>query len=105
MKTTKVSFEFPEDAWPGIVESLTEHNWPATVPNPEYDGTDLSIPQKIENPTTREQAAIGVIKQFVEQRFIDWATRSRLAPLEIQVQNAVTARAREVSDSTTATVE
>ena len=105
MTTTKVIFEFPSEAWDGIVLSLTDNQWPETVPNPDYnpeiEGSEPTIP----NPGDRGQLAIGRIKNFVEQEFKAWATRERMAAVYQQAQAEVKYIAETVTAATTATIE
>jgi hypothetical protein len=98
--TTKVIFEFPSDAWEGIVLSLTDNQWPDTIPNPAYDGSDPLIPQSIPNNGDRGQAAIGKIKTYVENEFKSWAIRERLALVNQTAQAEVTAIAQSVTAAT-----
>jgi hypothetical protein len=105
MSITKVTFEFPTEAWDGIVLSLTDNQWPETIPNPEYDGSDVSVPSTIPNNGDRGQAAITRIKNFVEQEFKTWATRERLALVYSEIQSGVRAIAESVTANTTASVE
>jgi hypothetical protein len=105
MATTKVIFEFPSEAWDGIVLSLTDGQWSETVPNPDYnpevEGSEPTIP----NPVDRWQLAIGRIKNFVEQEFKAWATRERMALVYQQAQSEVKYIAETVTAATTATIE
>ena len=104
MATTKVVFEFPSEAWQGIVLSLTDNQWPDTIPNPDYDpeveGSEPTIP----NDGDREQLAIARIKSYVETEFKAWATRERMAHVYSQAQAEVRAIAESVTAATVVTV-
>lgn len=101
----KVVFEFPDDAWAGIVESLTEGRHQPFVPNPAYNGNDPTIPMQIANPKTKEETAHAVVLEFITSRYKEWGTRTQLAPVQQQVQAAVETRASQVLAATTVTVE
>ncbi len=101
----KVTFEFPDDAWDGVVASLTEHSYQAFVPNPEYQASPSTEPQQIPNPVTRDQAAYQVVLEFIAQRYKDWGRRQALAPVQTQVNAAVDSRAAEVIAATKVVIE
>lgn len=105
MDTKKITFEFPADAWNGIVASLTEWRYQEAIPNSAYDGTDLTVPPYTPNPVTREEAAIQAIKDYVSEQYKAWAERTALAPVQQQIQAQVQARAIEVDTATKVSVE
>lgn len=105
MDTKKITFEFPADAWHGIVSALTEWKYQDTIANPAYDGTELTVPPYVPNPVTREEAAIQVIRDFVSEQYKAWAERTAMAPVQQQIQEQVQARAIEVDTATKVSVE
>lgn len=104
MAIKKVTFEFPAEAWEGIVLSLTHNQWPATIPNPDYNGTDPTIPMYIPNDGDRAQAAIQQIKNYVEQQFKSWAMQERMTTVSQQAQAEVSAIATAVTSATQTSV-
>ncbi len=105
MTTTKVTFEFPSEAWDGIILSLTDGQWSETVLNPAYDGTDPEVPATIPNPEDRAQLAIAKIKRYVQSQFEPWALRERMALIYQQNQAEVKFMSSTVMEATTATIE
>ncbi len=104
MATKKVVFEFPEGAWEGIVQSLTQH-WPATIPNPAYDGTDPTVPPMMPNNRDRGEAATQAIQTYVETTFKNWAGDQRRAVANQQIDADVSAIASSVTAATIVTIE
>ena len=104
MATKKVVFEFPAEAWDGIVLALTQYEWPATIPNPAYDGSDPTVPPMIPNNGDRGEAATKHIQKYVEQRFKQWATQERQAVINQQIDAEVSAIASGVTAATVVTI-
>ncbi len=104
MATKKVTFEFPSEAWEGIVMALTQYEWPATILNPAYNGSDPTIPPMIPNTGDRDEAAILHIQRYVEQRFKQWATQERQAVINQQIDAEVSAIASGVTAATVVTI-
>jgi hypothetical protein len=105
MATKKVVFEFPAEAWDGIVLALTQYEWPATIPNPAYDGSDPTVPPMIPNNGDRGEAATQHIQKYVEQRFKQWATQERQAVINQQIDAEVSAIATAVTAATVVSIE
>jgi hypothetical protein len=103
MATKKVVFEFPAEAWDGIVQSLTQY-WPATIPNPAYDGSDPTVPPMIPNNRDRGEAATQNIQNYVEQTFKQWAIQERMNVVNQQAQAEVSAIAQSVTAATVVTI-
>ena len=103
MTTKKVVFEFPEGAWDGIVQSLTQY-WPATIPNPAYDGSDPTVPPMIPNNQDRGEAATKSIQKHVEDTFKQWAIQERMNVVNQQAQAEVSAIAQSVTAATVVTI-
>ena len=82
MATTKVTFEFPSDAWPGIVAALAER-------------------RKEDDPLTAEQYAIQQVKEFVAVKFADYVKRAKQAETDAYIAS----RIPQVNAATTATIE
>ena len=104
MATKKVVFEFPAEAWEGIVLALTQYEWPATIPNPAYDGSDPTIPPMIPNNGDRSEAATQHIQKYVEDRFKQWAGEARRAVTNQQIDAEVSAIASGVTAATVVTI-
>ena len=100
MTTTKIEFEFPSEAWEGIVMALTQYEWPATIPNPAYNGSDPTVPPMIPNNGDRGQAAVRHIQKYVEERFKQWAGNERRAVVNQQIDAEVSAIANSVTAAT-----
>ena len=105
MATTKIEFEFPSEAWEGIVMALTQYEWPATIPNPAYTGSDPTVPPMIPNNGDRGQAAVQHIQKYVEERFKQWAGNERRAIVNQQIDAEVSAIANSVTAATVVTIE
>ena len=103
MTTKKVVFEFPEGAWDGIVQSLTQY-WPATIPNPAYDGSDPTVPPMIPNNMDRGEAATKNIQKYVEDTFKTWAGNERRTAINQQIDADVSAIASDVTAATVITI-
>jgi hypothetical protein len=100
----KIVFDFPNDAYDGVIACLSEYGYFEQVPNPEFTGAEGQEPM-IPNPKTREQFAHSVVLDYISQRFQSWAERARLEAVQKQVKDAVKQRAEQVMAATTVTVE
>lgn len=100
----KIVFDFPDDAYQGVIDCLSEYGYFEQVPNPEFDGQNGQEPM-IPNPKTREQFAHSVVLDYISQRFQNWAERARLEVVQKQVKEAVKQRAEQVMAATTVSVE
>ena len=104
MAIKKVVFEFPAEAWDGIVQALTQYEWPATIPNPAYSGSDPTIPPMIPNTGDRSEAAVQHIQKYVEERFKQWAGNERRAVVNQEIDSQVSAIANSVTAATKVTI-
>ena len=104
MTTKKVVFEFPVEAWEGIVMALTQYEWPATIPNPAYDGSDPTVPPMVPNNGDRGEAAVQHIQKYVEQRFKQWAGDSRRSVVNQEIDAEVSAIAQSVTAATVVSI-
>lgn len=82
MATTKISFSFPADAWPGIVAALAER-------------------RREDDPLTPEEYAAAEVKQFVASKFQDYIIRAK----QKEVADYIAARIPEVNQATQVVIE
>jgi hypothetical protein len=104
MSFKRVVFEFPAQAWPGIVLALTQFNYPELVPNPEAQ-SDPTKPPMVANPKTRDEVAIEEVTNIIAQRFESWAFQERMKELEARNRAEVQGIVEQVKQATTAKVE
>lgn len=97
MPQTKVTFSFPDDAWPGICEAFaSEYQRPETV---QQDG------ETIENPETKENHAARKVIEYVGEIWGAYNKKQNLRTAEQAVDAAIAARKAEVEAATTVNVE
>lgn len=97
MATTKVTFAFPDNAWPGIVDSLcARRNRPETV---NVDG------KSVDNPETKEQFAIRSVMDYVAGEWKEYSKELALKEAKQAVQDAANEREIAVKAATETTVE
>jgi hypothetical protein len=100
----KKIFDFPDDAWDGVREALCENAYKDQVWNPDYTGKEGES-QFIPNPLTRDQFAEQAVLRYITERARNWMERMQRAPLEAQIQAAVTQRIEFVIANTAITTE
>lgn len=95
MATTKVSFDFPSDAWPGICNAFADaYQWPAQI---SVDGVMQ------DNPETKQDFTVRKVMEFVGNVWADFA-RKALKTAQDQLNAEINIRQSQVMVATTKTI-
>ena len=93
----KITFEFPDDAWDGIINSFAED-----YHRPETIRDDIRTSP---NPESKDAFAIRKVQEYIAEIWGNWERRQNLKAVTSQVDSAIEARKIEVAAATTVKVE
>ena len=102
----KVTFEFPDDAWQGIMDAFAgSYNRPEKINDPSGKRDKDGGPLLIDNPESKEAFTSRKVQEYVADIWGSWAKQQNLKDVAAKVEAAISARKVEVAEATKVTVE